>query len=37
MMDQGIISEEVLDGMYALEEYLPEYGSEIYINIMLKR
>lgn len=34
MMDKNIISHDMLEGMYKLEKYLPEYGSEIYVNIM---
>lgn len=33
MMDNGIINEKILDGMYRMEKYLPEYGSEIYIQM----
>lgn len=31
ILDKKIISYEVLDGMYKMEKYLPEYGSEIYV------
>lgn len=36
MLGQGIITEKVLDGMYNMEKYLPEYGSEIYVACMRK-
>lgn len=36
MMDQNIISYQVLEGMYQLEKYLPGYGSEIYVNVVAK-
>ncbi len=35
MIQQGIIDEKVLDGLYSLEEYLPMYGSEIYLNLKI--
>lgn len=37
MMQQGILNEAVLDGLYYLTEYMPEFGSEIYVNCKLKR
>ena len=36
MMQSAIIDEKVLDGLYRLAEYMPEYGSEIYVNCKLK-
>lgn len=33
LLEKNIISEEVIDGMYKMEKYLPNYGSEIYVNI----
>lgn len=33
MLDHAIIDEKVLDGLYELEEELPEFGSEIYVNM----
>lgn len=36
MMQSGIVNEKVLDGLYALGEYMPEFGSEMYINCRLK-
>ena len=35
MMKNEIIDKKVLDGLYGLEKYLPEYGSEIFVNIRL--
>lgn len=32
MMDEGIIDERVLDGLYSMTKYMPELGSEIYVN-----
>ena len=32
MINKGIIDAKVLDGLYGLSQYLPLYGSEIYIN-----
>lgn len=37
MMEEGIISEAVLDALYELGKYMPEFGSEIYVNCRLKR
>ena len=31
ILERKIISKEVLDGMYKMEKYIPEYGSEIYV------
>ena len=31
-LERGIIDEKILEGFYRLTEYLPEYGSEIFIN-----
>lgn len=36
LIEERIISEEVLEGLYNLERYLPEYGSEIYVNLIKK-
>lgn len=33
MIDLGIIDEKVLEGMYEMSNYFPEYGSEIYVNV----
>ena len=33
MMKEKIIDESVLDGLYFLEKYIPQYGSEIYLNL----
>lgn len=35
MMEDHIIGEEVLDGLYAITDSLQEYGSEIYVNAKL--
>lgn len=32
MVEQRIIDESVLEGLYKLTEYMPQYGSEIYVN-----
>lgn len=32
MIEKGIISENALDGLYELTKYMPELGSEIWIN-----
>lgn len=36
-MMEGIISEKVLDGLYNMVKYMPEYGSEIYVNLRLRK
>ena len=36
MIQTDIIDEKVLDGLFGLGKYLPEYGSEIYVNVKLK-
>lgn len=33
--EKGIIDERVLDGLYDLAKYMPEYASEIYVNSTL--
>lgn len=37
MMEKEIISEAVLEGLYKFVKYMPEFGSEIYVNCKLKR
>lgn len=37
MIDKGIINESVLDGLYKMEKYMPDIGSEIYANAKLER
>ncbi len=32
MMQQHIIDEKVLDGLYKITKYMPQFGSEIYVN-----
>jgi 2-polyprenyl-3-methyl-5-hydroxy-6-metoxy-1,4-benzoquinol methylase len=36
MLAARIIDFNVLDGLYKLSEYLPEYGSEIYVNCKIQ-
>lgn len=36
MMKQGILNDQVLDGLYQLGEVMPAFGSEIYVNCRLK-
>lgn len=33
MMNSNIIGKEVLDGLFDLSKYLPQFGSEIYVNV----
>lgn len=33
LLDEQIIDERVLDGFYNITKYLPDYGSEIYVNV----
>lgn len=37
LLDEEIIDERVLQGFYGLTEHLPEYGSEIYVNVKKHR
>ncbi len=32
MLKAGIINENILDGFYKMEKYIPDLGSEIYVN-----
>ena len=32
LLDNDIIGENVIDGLYKVTKYFPEYGSEIYVN-----
>lgn len=36
MLKYNIISEKVLEGLNKLTEYIPQYASEIYVNIKIK-
>jgi hypothetical protein len=33
LLDSQLISEEMIEGFYRMEEYLPNLGSEIFVNI----
>lgn len=33
LVEKGIISKNLLDGLYALEKYFPENGAEIFVNV----
>lgn len=33
ILDAGFIDQKVLDGLYRLSDVIPEYGSEIYLNL----
>jgi len=37
LMDNNIINESILNGFYNMIEYLPELGSEIFVDIRLKK
>jgi len=37
MIEREIINQQVLDGLWGLTKYFPEYGSEIYVNIKKKK
>ena len=32
IIEKGIVEENILEGLFGLSKYLPDYGSEIYIN-----
>lgn len=36
MIDHNILTDEMLDGLYKMEKYVPDLGSEIYVNIKRK-
>jgi hypothetical protein len=36
MININLITEKMLDGFYKMERYLPELGSEIFVNIKKK-
>lgn len=33
LLDEQIVDERVLNGFYGLTKWLPDYGSEIYVNV----
>lgn len=33
LMQSGVVTEGMLDGLYRMAKYLPAYGSEIYVNL----
>lgn len=33
LLESGMIDEKILQGLYKLIKYIPEYGSEIYVNM----
>ena len=37
LISKGIINEQVLDGLYNIVKYMPELGSEIYVNCRKNR
>lgn len=37
MIQRDIIDENVLEGLYKLEKYLPYYGSEIFLNVQIRQ
>lgn len=37
MLESGIIDEKVLDGLYEVVEYMPELGSEIFVNFRVEK
>lgn len=36
MLESEIIREEILDGLYNISKYMPDLGSEIYVNCKIK-
>lgn len=36
MLENDIIDEKVLDGLYNIVKYFPEYGSEIFVNVSIE-
>lgn len=37
LLKAGIIDEKVLDGFYSMSRWMPEYGSEIFVNCKVSR
>lgn len=37
LLSTGIIEKKVLDGLYELVDYLPEFGSEIFVNFRINQ
>ncbi len=37
LQQAGVASDLLLDGLYKLSQYFPEYGSEIFMNIQLRK
>lgn len=37
LMDINILTPEILDGLYNMEKYMPDLGSEIFVNVMRKK
>lgn len=36
MLDMKIINEEILEGLYNMTTYIPQFASEIYVNCKIK-
>ncbi|MCV3413760.1 hypothetical protein L8V81_03235 [Campylobacter lari] len=34
-LENKIIDEKLLDGLYKLSDYIPEFGAEIFVNIKI--
>ena len=37
MQEMGVVTDKMLDGLYNLSKHFPEHGSEIFMNIQLKK
>lgn len=37
LLEEKIITEDVLDGLYNMEKYLPKLGSELYVNVKKRK
>lgn len=37
LMENGILDERLLDGFYRMEKYLPQFGSEIYVQLKKRK
>lgn len=35
-INANVITEQVIEGLYAMSKYMPEYGTDIYCNVKLK-
>ena len=37
LLDTGILNKNILDGLFNMSKYIPDYGSEIFMNVCIKK